>query len=405
VTKDASPPPAQLAPFRAICKRIAKKLEGFTPDFPADLDRWDMGSHQPDARDFPVPGLVLFTMRNLMGWPWSSHGEKVRWSVYGRVAGEPVVFEHRKFGFAILRGSDAKIPNSRIEGQLKTALKEVGKFLEPFAEHQVGRGEVVIVNRFGEFDARYRFFRNLADKAYKRATKPLRPSRANRSVGRHFDHLTGGLNQMMAANREGFFHSTVMVDSYFSALEHRLVLLRAFTGQPLNPGELLEILVSKWDNKLKLVLSVTGDQHAEEILGRMRRIRERIRNPFAHGEFENDGGSLFFHLPHVGTIPANFARFGDSVRFSFVPIEADDHGENCAVFDGLDKLLSSGPLAGSHKLMDAGVDPSFDTNTLKSYADALAGGDSHLEAFIEHWGREWDAARQHGLLRSYSFTN
>jgi hypothetical protein len=161
VTKDGSPPPNQLAPLRAIRQRVAKKLEGFTPDFPADLDRWDMGSHQPDVKGFPVPDLVLFTMRNLMGWPWSSHGEKVRWSVYGRVAGEPVVFEHRKFGFTILRGPDAKIPNSRIEGQLKAALKEVEKFLEPYAEHQVWRGEVVIVNRFGEGHHTDRDYRTL----------------------------------------------------------------------------------------------------------------------------------------------------------------------------------------------------------------------------------------------------
>lgn len=388
--KDSSTPPKAADPLKAIRGRVAKKLQGFTSDFPRELDDQHMVSYRPDRKDFPVPDLVLFTLRHLMGWSWQGAGEKVRWSVYGSVAGEPIVFEHRKFGFSIIRGPASKITNSRIEGQLKTALKEVEKFLEPLAEHQIRQGEVLIVNRFSEFDARYRFFRDLANKSYGRAAKPPRPSRAQGGLKRHTDDFVRGLNHMQAANHKGFFHSIAMVDSYFSALEHRLVLLRALTGQPLKPGELLKILASKWDEKLKLVLPVAGNRHAEQIMSRMRRIKERIRNPFAHGGVENDGGSLFFHLPHVGAIPANFTRFGDSVRFSFIPIEADDHAESCAVFDGLDALLSAGPLAGPHKLMDAGVDPSFNAATLKQYSDAIAGGEAHLDTFIEHWSHQWE---------------
>jgi len=387
MTKDTVAPED---PFEVIRRRVAKKLSGFTSDFPNELDSWNMSSYRPNAKDFPVPELVLFTMRNLMGWRWHGHGEKVRWSVYGSVGGEPVVFELRKSGFSIAREPSSKIANSRIEGQLKAALQEVEKFLEPFADHQVEQGEVLIVNRYAEFEARYRFFRNLAEKAYGRADKVPRSSRAKAKVEHHFDDVIGGLKHMMACKREGFFYSTAMIDSYFSALEHRLVLLRAFTGLPLKSGELKKILGSGWDEKLKLILPVTGNYHAEQILGQMRRIKERIRNPFAHGGIENDGGSLFFHLPHVGAIPANFSRFGDSVRFSFIPIEVDDCAESCVVFDKLDGLLSVGHLAGAHKLMDAGVDPSFDSDTLKQYSDAIAGGAAHLDAFIDHWGHQWE---------------
>lgn len=385
-----SSPPEDADSFKAIRRRVAKKLDGFTPDFPDKSRGGNMNSYRPNAKDFPVPELVLFTMRNIMGWRWQGHGEKVRWSVYGSVAGEPVVFEHRKFGFTIIRGDSPKVTDSRIEGQLKAALKEVEKFLEPLAQHQVGQGEVLIVNRFAEFSGRYRFFRALADKAYRRATKPPRASRAKAKLDGNLSNLLGGLQHRMAANREGFFHSAAMVDCYFSALEHRLVLLRAFTGLPLGSGELLDILAAKWDEKLKRVLPVSGHQHAEQILGRMRRIKERIRNPFSHGGVENDGGSLFFHLPHVGAIPANFSRFGNSVRFSFIPIEADDHGESCTVFDELDELLCVGRLAAPHKLMDAGVDPSFDAVSLNRYADAIGGTQAHLDEFIERWGHEWD---------------
>jgi hypothetical protein len=161
-------------------------------------------------------------------------------------------------------------------------------------------------------------------------------------------------------------------------------------GTPMVAGELRRLLLSKWDDKLKVVLPVAGDKDAELLLARMRRIKERIRNPFAHGGVENDGGSLFFHLPRVGAIPANFSQFGSSVRFSFVPIEADDHAECCASFDQLDRLLSTGNLCGPHRLMDAGIDPSFDAQSLKNYAEAIAAGDDGVEHFIRRWGQEWE---------------
>lgn len=378
-------------PLEPVRRRVAMKLQGFTSDFPDTLTSWRMSSHRPRAGAFPVPELVLFMLRNLMGWRWHGHGEKVRWTVLGSVCGEPVAFEHRKFGFTILRPDNATVPESRIVGQLQAALKEVEAFLEPFAQGQIDNGDVLIVNRFGEFDARYRFFRYSAERAYakaKRAPRKKRPAEPD-SDEPHLG-IADHLNRAWAANREGFFHSTAMVDAYFSALEHRLVLLRAFTGGPLGSGELVASLLSKWDDKLKAVLPVAGDKEAERLLATMRRIKERIRNPFAHGGMENDGGSLFFHLPNIGAVPANFSRFGDSVRFSFLPIAADDHTECCAAFDRLDALLSTGALKGPHQLMDGGVDPSFDAKTLKSYAKAVAAGEEAVNRFIERWSHDWE---------------
>ncbi len=181
-----------------------------------------------------------------------------------------------------------------------------------------------------------------------------------------------------------------MVDSYFSRLEHRLVLLRAFVGTPLAEGELLRLLAAKWDEKLKLVWPMPLPRRAELALGRMRRIKERIRNPFAHGGAENDGGSLFFHLPQIGAIPANFSQFGNSVRFSFLPVDADDHAESCTVFDELDTLLCTGHLAGPDQLLKGGADPCFDARSLKQYADALAGGAQSVDEFIERWSQAWE---------------
>lgn len=329
-----------------------------------------------------------------MGWEWSGHGEKVRWTVYGSFKEFPVLFELRKFGFAIgMEGGNAK-DRQRLINQLKTALKHVETFLAPIAKHQVSIGEASIANRFSEFDSRYRFFREKADKAYATAKTKPRKRKAKDDVNTgeglvtsFIGDISSGMNRMMRYNQEGFFYSTAMVDAYFSLLEHRLVLLRAFTGKPLAPGELLEFLGTKWDDRLNLIVSDANV--SAEALGKMRGIKERIRNPFAHGGFENDGGSIFFHLPTVGAIPTNFSRFGNSVRFSFIPIEQEDHADVCTIFDSLDELLTTGALERPHRLMDAGVDPSYDEAYLKKYHAAVSGTEKDLEEFLELWGREY----------------
>ncbi|MEH3118809.1 MAG: hypothetical protein PGN25_14750 [Methylorubrum populi] len=337
-------------------------------------------------------------LRNIMRWQWQGVGEKVRWSVYGSVAGEPVGFELRKFGFTILRIEGAKVPASRIIGQLQTASKEVETFLEPYARSQVDQGEVLIVNRSSEFDNRHQFFRQLAAKAYAKSAQGPRGRRSRASTTGPVPaqlrgviaSISAELNFSRRADSEGFFHSTAMIDAYFSALEHRLVLLRAFMGKPLMHGELRQLLALKWDDKLKEVLPAASMRTADQLLGSMRRIKERIRNPFAHGGVENDNGSLFFRLPHVGAIPANFSRFGKSVRFTIIPIGVDDHAECCATFDQLDALLSTGDLSGPHRLLEAGIDPVFDEKSLKEYAEATVGGEAGLEEFIDRWGHEWE---------------
>lgn len=217
-------------PFEIMKLRVTKALAGFSKKFPEGQSRYDIASSKPDKSDFPVPDLVLFMMRNVMGWEWSGHGEKVRWTVYGSFKGLPVILElfFRKFGFAIgMEAGEAK-DRQRLVNQLKTALRHVETFLAPIAQHQVSLGEASIANRFSEFESRYRFFREMADKAYAEAKK--RPKKRKAKEGEvaaeetaklFMSDMVLDLNRSTRAN-QGFYYSTAMVDAYFSLLEHRL---------------------------------------------------------------------------------------------------------------------------------------------------------------------------------------
>lgn len=382
-------------PLTKIRKRLSKALAGFSSDFPADLNPWDMESSRPDAELFPVPELVLFAFRNILGWRWSGRGEKVRWTVYGSVLGEPVGFELRKFGFTILRAKDPKVPYDRIVGQVGAAMRQIEDLLAPFALKQIRSGNVLIVNRFSDFESRYRYFRDKAKKAFAKADRSAKFARPNGKKKKKSDAellndmFSAVLNDVYAAQTEGYYLTTAMIEAFFSALEHRLILLRAFLGLQLDSGGLEEFLTKSWNEKLKTVLLLENDHQAGLTLGKLRRIKERLRNPFSHGGVENDGGSLFFHLPGIGVVPANFSNFADSPRFSFIPVKVDNFDECCLVFDAVHDLLSTGPLAFPHQFIDAGVDPSFDAETISEYAGVMAKGAAAVEQWIEHWSHTW----------------
>lgn len=376
-------------------RRLERRLAGFSAQVPESAAAGAV-SYRPRRDLFPVPELVLFTLRDVLGWRWLGPWEKTRWTVYGSVDGQRIAFELRKFGFTIHIPKDQPELGTRVEGQLRQALREVEVYLRPFAKAQVDRGEAMIINRFAEFDERYRFHRDLAAAAYRRGKET--PPVADPSPGKDEQDrlgsislaITAQINDSLSADRQGFFHSTAMIDAYFSCLEHRLVLLRAFMGRAFVANEVLDLLSMGWDDKLKLVLPKPLPRAAGQLLGRMRRIKERIRNPFAHGGVENDQGSIFFKLPKIGAVPANFTRFGDSVRFTFLPIDADDHADSCSVFDALDTLLSSGDLAGPDQFLKGGVDPVFDALHTSEYARALAGGSAAIDDYIDGWSRRWE---------------
>lgn len=82
----------------------------------------------------------------------------------------------------------------------------------------------------------------------------------------------------------------------------------------LPEGGIEKVLAARWDDKLQAVLGAGSQAHGR-MIGRLRDIKERIRNPFAHGGTENDRGSIYCHIPGVGTIPGNMSRTKNSAHF------------------------------------------------------------------------------------------
>lgn len=365
-------------------RRIASKLADFSKnDEYQAIDLFECTTYRVDRKEFPVPDLILFSLRNIMEFTWTGNEEKVRWTVYFVFNKTPVAIQYRKFGLAICCSKSMIIDIDRMRGQLQSIMPIVEKFLTQFAQRQISEGYVSIINHYQEFNARYIFFRNLASNSYGNANKP--PELQKNNFIDKFSHDWNWKSQHIV---EGGFYAIAMIDAYFSKIEHQLTLYLAFRGHPLKRDALKSFLLAGWDEKLKTVMPI--NKKTEKTYAALKRIKERIRNPYSHGGTENDSGSLFVHIPTIGAVPANFSRVKNSVRFNVFPIEDSDHSSVCATFDEFDNIMKSDIFRFAHQLVEAGVCPAYDSISLSNYASLCAGTIEDLSIFIDAWSHEQD---------------
>jgi hypothetical protein len=306
------------------------------------------------------------------------------------VDGEPFAFELRKFGFFISHKesiSDALL--QRVEGQLSGSLRCLEPILSEVAKSQIALGNLTIVNRMAVFDNRYQYFRGLADEAFTPATQDPPPGEdfADDSM---LANMSAKMNHHLAKEQEGYFASGAMIDAYFSRLEHRVLLLRAFMGRPLAIGDFNRFLEKRWDERLQDVVGIDADCQWPFLLGKLRDVKSKIRNPLAHGGVENDGGAFYFYLPTVGAIPGNLSRHSGRLQTSFFPISDLTHAETCSLFDSVDAFLAEGAFKLPNNFVQSGIDPQFDEEAIARCATAIEAGADAVEDLIDRLSSAWE---------------
>ena len=386
---NASSPDAPFAHARPSFERI---LGGFG-DIHADMPR-DWACHHPKPEDFPVPELLLILLRDVMGFDTAGPMDKIRWAVYFSVDGEPIRIELAKAGLRMCYGRHGAVKIDRVVGQLRSALGRLEKLLAPLMKEAIHSGDATIVNRSYEFRDRYMFFREKAATPFARQAPHQGDAEPKfGGVAEAVASITEIFESFSAERRHktiAFYNSVAMIDAYFSYLENRATLLRAFLGTPVEKGGLAQFMRARWDDKLTLI---SPDRHSGEfkgLLSRLRGVKEKIRNPFAHGGSENDGGSIFCHVTSVGAIPGNMSGFKGSARFQLIPVDTEDNASICQLFDEVDAYLCSGQLAIPSRLADGGINAAWDASSLAQYAELNVAALPDVERYIDLWNAEQD---------------
>ena len=340
--------------------------------------------------DFPVPELVLITLRDGLNCEKFGPFEKCRWSVPVVYRGIPFAFEYRKFGlFALTIDDEATVAPllSVFFTKLGKAVKATADALKILCQEQIAKLSVTVPNRFLDLDRMYRFFRECAAESYQRPDPPMRVISVN-ATGKPSVRA----RPMLQGPREGFYHTTAMLNAYFSRLELVLVLVLPFANFDESEFDLLDYIGSNWDDKYGRLFDLDQDKEAKRLYDRMKVAKERYRNPIAHGGFEKGGASLHFHVPTVGAVPASLVAVRDSWTFSFIPIPEASYKEICVLFDDVDAFLARAHTRYGWKFAESGLDVVFGGKIRERYREAMASEET-FEAMLHKLSLEVDYHR------------
>jgi len=153
-----------------------------------------------------------------------------------------------------------------------------------------------------------------------------------------------------------------MIDSYFSRLEHILVLGLPFVKKDSN-YEIKKFIGEIWSQKYIEVLGCEGS--SKKIYDELIHIKEKYRNTFAHGGFEKKSQSFHFHfhLEGYGAVPATMSDYKNSVHFKSTPLNESNFLEITQIFDELDQYFEEN-LASAWKFCLSGLDLIMDNSSL-----------------------------------------
>jgi len=302
--------------------------------------------------------------------------EKTLWEIPVRFKGVPLCLAHRKFGFSIHTPSvkqGLEILDDLILA-LNRMLPTTDSAFAPIVEEKIRDGKVTMENGFHRLDDRYRFFRSLAEEAFR--SNPPPPKVIQRAKGmKSWDPFK--------PRREGYYFATAMLDAFFSRLEHLLVLMLSFCDFDPARDDLPSFMKSTWTTQFKRVLRLDLDHEAKSLYDELRVVKERYRNFAAHGELEKGHGSLFVHFPRLGAIPANLSLFDQSPHFSLFPLEEISFKEVCTLFDRVDHHFSQSHTRFGYKYAGAGLPVAFDRHSIEKCQKATV-SEEEFNRFLEY---------------------
>jgi len=362
--------------FEEIRRRASHTLVDLHPDGAGEaVTAWD---RQPlSHEDFPVPELILFALTRLRNLKPFGPEEKLRWGVTACFRNMEFSVSLEKFGLRLYvpKGTSSETRKALIKC-LQTASKLAESYLRDIAQQQIEIANVTIENRYHHFESAYRFFRDKAREAYDR------PSPEPVVLQRDEDGIpTGWTHAPWTPQIEGGYLAGAMLDAYFSWLEHVLVLVLPFTDFNPSNGQLLRFVGATWDEKWRTVFDLSADNEAKETYDLLKHIKESVRNPISHGGFGKKGTSFFFHVEHIGALPALLTKHGRSLEFMITRVPNKTYKDLCQQLDLCDVFLQNSKVWAGLRYAEAGLDIVFSNDFRELYHKARATHDA-LEEFI-----------------------
>jgi hypothetical protein len=343
------------------------------------------------------PYIIFIIFVHLKNFKYFGREEKVAWTIPVKFKGHPFILTHRKFGFNIISNEDGeeitKIAHDAISC-IKKATPYAETLIESVIVQLVKKGNVTLENECRTIQSRYIFFRKKAEKEFKQAIKNKDKFKKTERKGKgmiasvtYFEDLS--VKYRLAGNN----YATAMLDSYFSLLEHVLVLLLPFVLHiKFEEIDLNNFISLNWREKLKITIELEKDANALILYERLSAIKEDLRNPLTHGYFLKDGNSLYVHMPQVGTIPMNLTKTENHLNYAFFAVHEANFDEIIKTFDEFYDYLKTNPSTMfGMKYIETGLPIAFDLSSRQGYKYSMT-DIHHFDAFIRQQGMDYTNA-------------
>jgi len=161
-----------------------------------------------------------------------------------------------------------------------------------------------------------------------------------------------------------------------------MILMIPFCGFEKSRHDLVHLMGDRWSNKFKVLFDLNSNPRAKICFDWLLDLRERYRNPVAHGNFLKYGKSLFFHLPVIGATSSQLGSTVDKGTHSAIKIGATEFLKICSVLDYSDKFFETDSGRFGYRYAKSGLDVAFDQNSIHEYEEAMKSNQS-FEELIE----------------------
>lgn len=296
--------------------------------------------------------------------------EKILYEIPFRYKNIYGVFSMEKFGLKLCITTNEERILKDLFKKLNSASRIAENLLKPFITEAIGNGEITIENQTAILRQRYLYFRTRVQEIYDE----------RESKEEYVGSLVGGLNRKINLENEIIFNTQAMLDAYFSFQEHLLIMLVPFTQIDYKAEPIPHVINSNWSDKFKKVFDINHNRDLLAYYEELKKLKE-IRNKYAHGGFEKEGGSLFAQIKGVGAIPLEIPSKPDEI-FSFVLIKDVNYIKACEVIDKFEEYLYNSDWKRAIKIVEFITDMRFDAEYLSELKWAVTSNEN-LEHFLE----------------------
>ncbi|MEU8767776.1 hypothetical protein AB0C94_12545 [Streptomyces griseus] len=366
-----------------VCKR---PLRGFASNHSDESGFARSGrpctKYPVDIATMPVPLSISLALKLLLQCHDLGRTEKLTWEYPFTYQEVECSIAAEKFGIRLYveqveagRGIEART----IAGKIASAARMMDKnLLSMMGKQALIAGNITIPNLYYKLRGLYEYFRSAAHEAYAGNGELAR--KAEEDSANTF--LVGPINKQLAIRREGLYATIAMVSSYFSLLEHVLVLSIPSTNFDPPTEEVSSFIGMTLFEKYDRIFAEADSKEAHRLRERLKHVAETWRNPYSHGGFDKMRKAIGFHVEGLGVLPIGLSSITKTPEFHLFPDRDQGFDELCKTFDEIDTFLTEGPLWASTEWMKTGLDVPLDKESLEKFRQIEGEGGDNFAAYI-----------------------